>query len=98
MVHVFHSFMTDSLVPEMTLFNELSIPSASMSKVIKMIACPTFTSHMPNESLLNSGHPRDSQVRYGLSHSCMFCSFGLFIGTPAKTPMLPLIQSFRPLS
>ena len=34
-----------------------------------MIVCPTFMSHILDESLLNSGNPRDSHVRYGLSHS-----------------------------
>ena len=66
MVHVFHSFMTDS---RGDLFNELLNPGASMLKVTEMVACPTFMSHMLDESLLNLRPSRDSHVRYDLSHS-----------------------------
>ena len=34
-----------------------------------MMACPTFMSHLSDESLSNSGHPRDCHVSYNLSHS-----------------------------
>ena len=50
------------------LFNELLIPSASMLEVTEMVVCSTFIIHMPDESLLNLGHPRDNHVKYDLSH------------------------------
>ena len=51
------------------MFNKLLNIIATMPEVTEMVTCPTFLSHMPDGSSLNSGHPRDRRVRYGLSHS-----------------------------
>ena len=56
-----------SPVPEATCSIEHSIPCASMPKATEMVACSTFISHFPNESLLSSGHPHDCHVRFIIS-------------------------------
>ena len=64
-VHVFHLFIIDFL----------------MLEIIEMIVCPTFMSHIPDESLLNSSHPRDSHVKYDLSssnHHAIYITPGTF--------------------
>ena len=57
-----------SSVLETTCSIERLIPCASMLKVIKMVACLTFTGQLLDISLLSSSHSCGRQVRYGLSH------------------------------
>ena len=45
------------------------LPRATMLEVTEMMACLTFMIHMLDESLSNSGQPRDCHVRYNLFHS-----------------------------
>ena len=58
-----------SPVPEATCSIKCSIPCVSMPDVIEMATCQTFMSHLPNESLLSSGHPHDCHVRFSISNS-----------------------------
>ena len=58
-----------SSVPKATCLITRPLLRVSMPKVTEMVACSTLMSHFPDESLSNSGHPRDCHVRYDLSHS-----------------------------
>ena len=58
-----------SLVLEATCLIARLTPRSPMPEVNEMLACLTFMSLLSDESLSNSGHPRDCHMRSDLSHS-----------------------------
>ena len=57
-----------SSVPEVTCLIAYPTPQSLMDEVTDMVACLTFMSLLPDESLSNSGHPCDCHTRFDLSH------------------------------